>query len=57
MLDAGNCDIKFDHEHSSLNEDRWQHTGIVEPHGLVMVVTEDVTDEISSIISARKVEL
>lgn len=47
--------IEFDAEHSTLEEDRYIATGMIQVHGYVLVVFCEKIDDLIRIISARKV--
>lgn len=46
--------VVYDHEHSSLDEDRFITTGIIEHHGVILVVHTEPHENVYRIISARK---
>lgn len=54
ILASANIEIIYDHEHSSLEEDRFRAYGKFNSHDSVIIVFTEVAPDIIRIISARK---
>ena len=47
--------LEYDHEHSTISEDRYKSKGFVDNYGYILVVHCEPFDNVYRIISARKI--